>query len=229
MAVLALGIAGAAGAGALGLAPAWGWLAGTVLGSALFPQRLPAQHGPRLGDLTVTTSTYGVPIARGFGTVRIAGNMIWSSGIREVETRQNRRVGKGGQRQTTVAYSYVASFAIAFGRGPAEGVVQIFADGKLIFDVTRDGFLSKGITVRFHPGTDSQLPDPLIQAERGIENTPAHRDLVYVVFEDLPLADYGNRIPQISAVIAFKAQGLFPHVAYGETGWSYDQIWWMRR
>ncbi|HDP88549.1 MAG TPA: hypothetical protein ENN42_01090, partial [Thioalkalivibrio sp.] len=32
----------------------------------------------------------------------------------------------------------------------------------------------------------------------GAANTPAYRGTAYVVFEDLPLADFGNRIPQLS-------------------------------
>ena len=39
---------------------------------------------------------------------------------------------------------------------------------------------------------------------------PAHRGLVVLVFEDLELADYGNRIPNITAEIAWRAVPRYP-------------------
>ncbi len=35
-------------------------------------------------------------------------------------------------------------------------------------------------------------------AREGADNAPAYRGLAYVVFERLPLADFGNRMPQLS-------------------------------
>jgi hypothetical protein len=33
----------------------------------------------------------------------------------------------------------------------------------------------------------------------GAANTPAYRGTAYVVFEELPLATYGNRLPQLAS------------------------------
>ncbi|UTC29888.1 putative tail protein [Bajunvirus bajun] len=38
-------------------------------------------------------------------------------------------------------------------------------------------------------------------------NVPAYRDLCYVVFEDMPLADFGGRLPQIAAEVFADATG----------------------
>jgi hypothetical protein len=63
---------------------------------------------------------------------------------------------------------------------------------------------------RIYRGTEDQEPDPLIR--QYVENsddfdgenaTPAFRGLVYIVFEDLPLDEFGNRIPPITAEIAW--------------------------
>jgi hypothetical protein len=51
--------------------------------------------------------------------------------------------------------------------------------------------------MRIHPGGGDQLPDPLLAAAHGGE-CPAFRDCAYVVFEDLALGDFGNRIPALS-------------------------------
>ena len=42
------------------------------------------------------------------------------------------------------------------------------------------------------------MPDPLIAAKMGAANTPAWRGTAYVVFEELLLTDFGNRLPQLS-------------------------------
>ena len=69
-------------------------------------------------------------------------------------------------------------------------VGRIWADGKPL-DVS-------GLTIRVHRGGEDQLPDDLIVAKEGANNAPAYRGLAYVVFERLPLAGFGNRIPQLS-------------------------------
>ena len=133
-------VGGAALGAATGLGWGTGWLAGSVLGNLLFPAKGQDSRveGPRLGDLTVTSAANGAPVGIGFGTLRMAGNLIWSSGIREKKNVERAEAGKGGggASQTAVSYAYFASFAIAFGEGPAEDVLRLWADGKLIFDKT---------------------------------------------------------------------------------------------
>ncbi|QYE33704.1 phage tail protein [Polymorphobacter sp. PAMC 29334] len=53
-------------------------------------------------------------------------------------------------------------------------------------------------TIRAYTGGEGQGVDPLIAAAEGIGAAPAYRDRAHVVFEDLPLADYGNRIPNLT-------------------------------
>lgn len=66
-------------------------------------------------------------------------------------------------------------------------VRRVWADGREL-DLS-------AIEMRFYPGSETQLPDPLIEAKQGAGNAPAFRGLAYVVFERLPLDTYGNRIP----------------------------------
>ena len=67
------------------------------------------RHGPRLTGLAVQTSSYGTQIPRIFGTMRVAGCVIWATDL--IETRSRSRAGKGQPATTT--YSYAASFAVA--------------------------------------------------------------------------------------------------------------------
>ena len=52
--------------------------------------------------------------------------------------------------------------------------------------------------MRIYKGTETQMPDSVIEATEGAGNAPAYRGLAYIVFEDLPLAQFGNRVPQLS-------------------------------
>ena len=51
---------------------------------------------------------------------------------------------------------------------------------------------------RFYNGTEDQMPDPMIERSMGKGLTPAHRGLAYIVFERLPLSNFGGRIPGFS-------------------------------
>src|SRR5690606_30029345 len=217
MAIL-VAVGGAALGSAIGVGWQAGWLVGAVVGNLLFPRKGPdvRTEGPRLGDLTVTSSAYGASIAIGYGTLRMAGNMIWSSGIREQQNVTRTRAGGkggGGATQTSVSYAYFASFALSFGEGPAEDVLRIWADGKLIYDKTgaSPDVAKPNLRFRFYPGSETQLPDPLIEAHVGAGRAPAHRGLCLIVFEDLALADYGNRIPNITAEITYRRAAQQPY------------------
>ena len=200
MAVLALAAVGSAvGAWAipgtiLGMSGAgFGWMVGSMAGSLLFPPKAP--DGPRLEDKSVQVSTYGQPIPRIYGTHRMAGNVIWSTDLIETATEEG---GKGGPSYTT--YSYRASFAVSICQGPIVGIRRIWADGKLIFDQSETNtgpqkdFNAESLAI--YLGDESQLPDPTIQALQG--DTPAYRGQAYVVFTDLQLEKFGNRLPSLT-------------------------------
>ncbi|MCB2103560.1 MAG: host specificity protein, partial [Rhodobacteraceae bacterium] len=52
-----------------------------------------------------------------------------------------------------------------------------------------------------------QLPDPKIEAVEGTGTVPAYRGIAYVVFEDLDVTRFGNRVPQFSFEVFRAAQG----------------------
>lgn len=189
MATLILGTVGRALGGPIG------GLVGTFLdGSvdrAIFGSG-PARDGPRLTDLAVQSSAYGQALPRLYGRMRVAGNVISSSGIRE--SVQHSGGGKRGPATNT--YSYSASFAVAVSARVISGIGRIWADGKLLRDTSATYLFPA--TVRTYTGSEGQLPDPLIVAAEGIGLAPAYRGLAYVVFDDLPLADYANRIPNLT-------------------------------
>jgi Putative phage tail protein len=192
MATLILSAVGSAVGGPIGGA------IGSILGQAI-DQRIfapKARHGPRLGDLSVQTSSYGTAIPRIFGTMRVAGTVIWATDLAE-----HRGASGGGKgRPKTIDYSYSASFAVALSARPILGVGRIWADGKLLRGAAGDFKSATGF--RLYPGDEDQPVDPLIAAAEGLGAAPAFRGLAYALFEDFQLEDYGNRIPSLSFEVA---------------------------
>jgi hypothetical protein len=187
MATLVLGAVGGAIGGPIGAA--LGALAGNAIDHAVL--RPAPREGPRLTDLRVQTSRYGAPIPKVWGTMRVAGCVIWATDL--IEHRDREGGGKG--RPDTVSYSYTASLAVALSARRVAGVGRIWADGKLIRGAAGDWKVETGF--RLHPGDEDQPVDPLIAAHEGAA-APAHRGIAYAVFEDLALADFGNRIPSLT-------------------------------
>ncbi|KQW82655.1 baseplate multidomain protein megatron [Brevundimonas sp. Root1279] len=175
-----------------------GRVIGSTIGS-MIDQRVVAsleparQKGPRLDGLKVQGTGEGAPMACVFGRARLAGQVIWAA--RFSESRKTSSGGKGGPR--TVEYGYSLSFAVALCEGAIDGIGRVWADGQPMN--------LAGVAMRVHRGEADQTPDPVIEAIEGA--APAYRGTAYVVFEDLPLGPYGNRVPQLSFEVFRRARG----------------------
>lgn len=258
---------------------------------------------PPVQDLQIANATEGAPIPFGYGLGRIAGNLIWTKGLRYQIKKIGGSIFGGGVK----TYIYYADFAFAFCEGPAE-VLRLWGDSKLIWTsataiaefppedfpewdstvlynigdivtyqnlvwqstnestnvapgtldpvtgladwvqmgstpewlftqqynpgdvVTFEGQIYVALianidvppssshgpngdwnelsnyypTPTSYPGDENQLPDPTIQGNEGVSSTPAFRGLCYTVFENFPLANFGNRIPSIRAEVRIK-------------------------
>ena len=158
-------------------------------------------------------ATYGGVIPVGFGVQKVAGAMIWATDIDEDKNTRKEGGSLFGGGQKIVEYRYFANFAVAFGEGPAGGVLRIWAGDRLIADLRAGAGAYANhpkYSFRIYLGTEDQEPDRLIRQHvensndfDGEDATPAFRGLVYIVFEDLPLDEFGNRIPPITAEIAW--------------------------
>lgn len=188
MATLVLSVVGTLVGGPVG--GAIGALVGRQADALLF--RPGARQGPRLRELAITTSSYGTAIPKHFGRMRVPGTIIWATDLSE--RREKHGGGKGKPKYYT--YSYSNSFAVALSSRPIAGIGRIWADGSLLRGAAGD--LKVPGTFRFHTGHGDQQPDPLISAAEGAADCPAFRGLAYAVFENLQLADFGNRIPSLS-------------------------------
>ncbi len=198
-----------------------GAIAGNIIDQQIFGTTRRVE-GPRLTDLHVMSSSEGAAIPRIWGRMRVAGQVIWATNFEEVaDTDTEQASGKGGSGGGTkvTTYAYFANFALALCEGEIDRIGRVWADGK---DLDVSGF-----TVRLHTGTDVQEPDSLIAAKEGADNAPAYRGLAYLVFERLPLAGFGNRLPQISVEVFRAVGGAETHVRAasiipGSTEFGYD-------
>lgn len=192
-------------------------------------------EGPRLKETDVNTSEYGTPLSYFHGTRRFDGcPCIWAEPLREEEVETKTKGGK------YTNYKYYGTWAVAIADHEIDAVTRIWFDRHLIYDVTGTGpiapilpptpdlsdgvderdviigffFKSVGENVTIYTGTETQEPDPRIQAtvdaEHGEGSTPAYRGVSYIVFKDIPLEHVGNRIPQVSVEATRNATPTLP-------------------
>ena len=206
MATLLLQVAGAALGGVFGPV-------GTALGSALgatvggmidmgLINSTRTIRGSGLSGARIPSADEGSPISRVQGSMRIAGTLIWATRFEET-VRLERQGGKGlGPKVET--YQYHANFALGLCEGPIASIRRVWADGRELDLETLD--------MRIYRGTATQAPDPLIEAKQGAGRAPAWRGLAYVVFERLPLDDFGNRIPALQFEVVRPVGALEPGI-----------------
>ena len=200
MATILLSAAGAAIGGSVGgtlaglSSVAVGRAVGATLGRAvdqrLLGQGAQAVETGKVDRFRLTNAGEGAAVAQLYGRMRIGGQIIWASDFSETTTTSGGG-GKGApSTPQTTQYSYSVSLAVALCEGEITGVHRIWADGEEVAQAD--------LNISIYRGTRDQLPDPTIAAVEGADGVPAYRGTAYVVFENLPLGQFGNRVPQFS-------------------------------
>jgi hypothetical protein len=169
---------------------------GRVLDQRLLGAGSAAVEVGRIDRFKITGASEGAPVARVWGRMRMPGQVIWATRFAETASRSG---GKGSPRPNTTQFSYSVSLAVALCEGEITRVGRVWADG---VEIAPDR-----LNMRVYPGSQTQLVDPKIEAVEGAGKATAFRGIAYVVFEDLQLADFGNRVPQFSFEVMRRAQG----------------------
>ncbi|MBD2694439.1 phage tail protein [Anabaena catenula] len=165
-------------------------------------------EGSRLSDLSAPKSSYGAAIPKVYGSSRLAGNLMWSTPITErvSKTRSGGKGGGGGVQTTNYAYS--CNFAFLLCSGEITGVRKIWLNSKLVYNVSPEAdvdtiaaSLKFAEKVRFYNGSATQGQDSLMTSFQGVDDTPAYRGRAYILFDDYPLEDFGNRLPAVSCEV----------------------------
>ncbi|MBS1303583.1 glycoside hydrolase/phage tail family protein [Loktanella sp. SALINAS62] len=193
-----MAVGGSVGGSVLGLSSAViGRAVGATIGRHIDQRILGSGSEPveigQVDRFRLTGASEGAAVARLHGRMRIAGQVIWATQFAESETVTGGGGGKGAPRPAdpeVTTYSYTVSMALALCEGEIARVGRIWADGVEIS--------ASDVNMRVYRGTMTQQPDPKISVVEGLEYTPAYRGIAYVVFEDMPLGQFGNRVPQFS-------------------------------
>lgn len=174
----------------------WGAAIGGSLGgyAGASMDRLPDIRGPQMQDRKIQLSTYGVSECLIYGpNVRVAGNIGWFKGNKLDEVANTDDTGgKSGQpAQSTTFYTYFATFALFLSANETRAVRRIWAGGMLLYDGGLINQVQPNFGLTFYRGTADQLPDPVIEAEKGVGSTPAYRGKSYLVFDSMPVEKTG--------------------------------------
>jgi len=194
---------------------ALGALAGAAVDNALFGEKPQRRAG---SDFQLQGSLEGGAVPRLYGWSRVSGNIFWATELEEMASENS---GAKGFGQQTGESEIFGNFAVGLCEGEVHRLGRIWADGKLL-DM-------QGLNIRFYRGTETQSADSLIEAKQGAGNTPAYRGLCYLVFERLPLSQFGKRIPQISVELCRVVGELEPAITAvtvipGATEFGYDPV-----
>ncbi|WP_425363496.1 glycoside hydrolase/phage tail family protein [Candidatus Tisiphia endosymbiont of Hybos culiciformis] len=153
-------------------------------------------------SFVLSKAVYGHPIALVFGTARVNGKIIWANQIKEVQiTSVSQRDVSNTQEAAAIhnltECEYYLSFAVSICEGEIAEIARVWANDQLL-NLEQYKF-------RLYLGSEEQIADPLIAATEPQGQAPAFRGLSYAVFEELPLADFNNSIPNFSFEVTRKA------------------------
>lgn len=88
-----------------------------------------ATEEPRLGNLRVQTSMYGLTVPWVRGQTQMVGNLVWFGNFQAIPiTSSSSSGGKGGGgvRQVDTRYEYKAAAIMALGSGPVLGIPSVW-------------------------------------------------------------------------------------------------------
>lgn len=193
-------------------------------------------EGPRLDDRKITLAEYGTPLPRFWGIRRFEGCPVpWAEDLREKKKKSKTKAGKYAE------YKYYGTWMAVIADCEIAAVRKIYLDNHLVYQVAGTGPIAALIMTAIDPaaagaeikleqqnlstylGTESQLPDPRMEAwyednpDFGPDSCPAHRGTAYLLFKDIPLEKFGNRIPQVSVEAVRVKSELFPYESFTTT------------
>lgn len=152
----------------------------------------PAKDRGAGAEFRAQNSSYGVPINRLWGTMRVSGNVIWMAPVQNISG------------------SYYASFAVGICAGEMLSIMRIWADNELVYNKRGAGSGYVGLTglkFTFFSGSETQEISSYILANTdGATDIPAFRGLCYVLFEDFPLEKFYNQVPHIEFEVSTDAE-----------------------
>ncbi|QES96367.1 glycoside hydrolase TIM-barrel-like domain-containing protein [Orientia tsutsugamushi] len=145
--------------------------------------------GKQIHSLQTVPEAYGDYIPLIFGTVKLHGTIIWIGNF-NIKKEATSITKQSSTHNYEHNINYV-SIGFALCEGPITKIGKIWHNNQVINDLDYEYTL--------YYGTETQEPDPLITAAQNNSNcTPAFRGLAYIVFKNINLNDFNNKIPIFS-------------------------------
>lgn len=143
--------------------------------------------------------------------------------LREVTTTEEQG-GKGGGGSEVTTYSYYATFAVGLCKGPVTGIRRMWIGDELVYSAVNqtdsgatwqelaenaiaamfqgllgggkgnEGTTTQSLSWTLYKGTDDQLPDDRMQADKGVANVSGYPGECYLVIKDLNLEKWSNTL-----------------------------------
>lgn len=164
--------------------------------------RLSQKDGPRLSGLQGFAGDYGgaIPLILGPENRTGAITAIWATPI--VETTHKHKPAfdyvfglVGALLPAQKTYTYSVSFAGLICGNPVRSIKRLWLNKRLMYSTVGGDVSVEYAALRFYLGTYDQLPDPTIEAVKGMGNVPAYLGSTYFVIDTLQLANFNNGIP----------------------------------
>lgn len=149
--------------------------------------------GKQISSLEKVRESYGNYIPLIFGTAKVYGTVIW---LHKFEI--NRSVTSYTKKRKSMFVS------VAFGlcEGKITRISRVWHNDKLV-DISKYEY-------KIYYGDENQGPDDLIKKQQSNpEYTPAFRGLAYIVFKNLDISDFNNKVP----IFAFEVTRI-PNLPY---------------
>ncbi|MDO8972098.1 MAG: phage tail protein, partial [Saprospiraceae bacterium] len=115
----------------------------------------------------------------------------------------------GGSKTTTrtTTYSYYGTFAVEICANEIIGISKMWLNSKLFYEnrpfllgTPREASDKAQTFFTIYNGSEWQGQDPTLIEAFGVELTPAYRNRAIIVFKDLPLEEFGNRLPVVEVI-----------------------------
>lgn len=181
-------------------------------------------------DFSFSISSYGSMLPIVYGSDKLNGNVIWASPVTDHvviiagESVLYRTVsfalGVCEGEISGVLRMWLSEnlFLNKTAEVDPNGIIQPNPDGVVLgfqVDLTDPESPLRSLdqnlrttTVTVFPGSETQVPEGVIVAAEGYENTPAYRGVAYVLFENFLVAD--SSVPPISVEVSANVSNLWP-------------------
>lgn len=114
------------------------------------PARI-SNSAPKINQINVQTSAYGVAETIGWGTFRASCNMIWTDDFKAIANTSSQKTGGkgGGAKVTNTTYTYTSAVMLAICQGPIQAIRRVYKDKSVFVTGSTSALAQAGLSAAF--------------------------------------------------------------------------------